>query len=206
MSVISRRFLFVAATAVAFVPPFAARAAAEDGAAATVSAFYDTLLQAMKGGRQLGFAGRRDLLAPAMTRAFDLPTMARITVGPQWMGLSADDQQKLISAFSDYSIATYANRFDDYSGERFDVNPKAAPLAGGEVIVRSKLVRTNGEPVELDYLMHQAAGTWKIIDVYLSGTISQLASQRSEFTSVLRQGGAAALIQSLREKAAQLAS
>lgn len=202
---ISRRFVLVAAAAVAFVPPFAARAA-EDGAAATVSGFYNALLQAMKGGQQLGFTGRRDLLAPAMTRAFDLPTMARITIGPQWANLSADDQQKLIRAFSDYSIATYANRFEDYSGEKFDVNPKASPSAGGDVIVRSKLVRTSGEPVELDYLMHQAAGTWKIIDVYLSGTISQLAAQRSEFTSVLRQGGAAALIQSLRDKAAQLAS
>ncbi|MGH7002303.1 MAG: ABC transporter substrate-binding protein, partial [Stellaceae bacterium] len=171
-----------------------------------VSRFYDTLLQAMKGGKQLGFAGRRDLLAPAMTRAFDLPLMARITVGPQWAGLSADEQQKLISAFSDYSVATYANRFDDYSGEKFDVSPKAAPSVGSDVIVRSKLVPGSGEPVELDYLMRQIGGTWKIVDVYLSGTISQIAAQRSEFTSVLRKGGAAALIQRLQEKATQLAS
>lgn len=202
---ISRRFLIVATAAAVLAPPFAARAA-DNGAVATVSAFYDTLMQAMKGGKELGFAGRRDLLTPAMTRAFDLPLMARITVGPQWAGLSADDQEKLIRAFSDYSVATYANRFDDYSGEKFDVSPKAVPSAGGDVIVHSKLVPGNGEPVELDYLMRQAGGTWKIVDVYLSGTISQLAAQRSEFTSVLRKGGAAALIQSLHEKAAQLSS
>ncbi|MGH6967766.1 MAG: ABC transporter substrate-binding protein [Stellaceae bacterium] len=201
---ISRRFLFVAAAA-AFIPSLPARAA-DDGAVATVSAFYDTLLQAMKGGQQLGFAGRRDLLAPAVTRAFDLPTMARITVGPQWKSLTADEQKKLVRAFSDYSIATYANRFDDYSGEKFDVNPKATPSSGDDVVVHSKLIQSNGQPIVLDYLMHQAAGTWKIVDVYLSGTISQLAAQRSEFTSVLRQGGAAALIQSLHDKAAQLAS
>lgn len=202
---ISRRFLMVATAAIVLAPPFAARAA-DNGAVATVSAFYDTLLQAMKSGKQLGFAGRRDLLTPAMTRAFDLPLMARITVGPQWANLSADDQQKLIQAFSDYSVATYANRFDDYSGEKFNVSPQAAPSAGGDVIVRSKLVPGSGDPVELDYLMRRTGGTWKIVDVYLSGTISQLAAQRSEFTSVLRKGGAAALIQSLHEKAAQLAS
>lgn len=201
---ISRRFLLVAATAAAFVLPLAARA--DDSPVATVNAFYNTLLQAMKGGAQLGFAGRRDLLAPAVTKAFDLPMMARITVGPQWPSLTADEQQKLVRAFSDYSIATYANRFDNYSGEKFNVDPKATPSAGGDVIVHSKLVQSDGQAVELDYLMRRTSNVWKIVDVYLSGTISQLAAQRSEFTSVLRQGGAAALIQSLREKAAQLAS
>lgn len=202
---ISRRFLMVAIAAIVFAPPSAAHAA-DNGAVATVSAFYDTLLQAMKGGKQLGFAGRRDLLTPAVTHAFDLPLMTRITVGPQWASLSADDQQKLIQAFSDYSVATYANRFDDYSGEKFNVSPQAAPSTGSDVIVHSKLVPGSGDPVELDYLMRRTGGTWKIVDVYLSGTISQLAAQRSEFTAVLRKGGAAALIQSLHEKAAQLAS
>jgi len=203
--VISRRFLVVATAVVALLPPLTAHAA-DDGAVATVSAFYDTLMHAMKDGKQLGFTGRRDLLAPAVTRAFDLPLMTRITIGPQWASLTADEQQKLVRAFSDYSIATYANRFDDYSGEKFDVVPKATTSTSGDVIVRSKLVPGNGDPVELDYLMRQASGVWKIVDVYLSGTISQLAAQRSEFTSVLRKGGAAALIQSLRDKVAQLAS
>ena len=202
---ISRRFLIAATAATILVPPFTA-CAADTGAVATVSAFYNTLLQAMKGGKQLGFAGRRDLLTPAVTRAFDLPLMARITVGPQWASMSADDKQKLISAFSDYSVATYANRFDDYSGEKFEVSPQATPSTGSDVIVRSKLVPSSGDPVELDYLMRQTGGTWKIVDVYLSGTISQLAAQRSEFTAVLRKGGAPALIQSLHEKVAQLAS
>ncbi|HYL34000.1 MAG TPA: ABC transporter substrate-binding protein [Stellaceae bacterium] len=205
MSVITRRFLIVAAAVVAVVPLATARAA-DNGAVATVSAFYDTLMQAMKGGQQLGFAGRRDLLAPAVTRAFDLPLMTRITVGPQWASLTADEQQKLVRAFSDYSVATYANRFDDYSGEKFDVDPKATPSTGSDMIVHSKLVQSNGEPVELDYLVRPAGDSWKIVDVYLSGTISQLAAQRSEFTSVLRKGGVAALIQSLRDKVAQLAS
>ncbi|HVA35699.1 MAG TPA: ABC transporter substrate-binding protein [Stellaceae bacterium] len=204
---ISRRALLTAATVSILVVPFGARAADSAGPVATVSAFYDTLLQAMKSGPRLGFSGRRDLLAPAVDKAFDLPLMTRITIGPQWASVSPDEQQKLVRAFSDYSVATYANRFDDYSGEKFNVDPKAAPSAGGDVIVHSKLVQSNGEPIELDYLMHQVSGDgWKIIDVYLSGTISQLAAQRSEFTSVLRQGGAAALIQSLRDKAAQLAS
>lgn len=203
---ISRRTLFFSA-ATAFIVASSFGARAEPGPVATVNEFYGTLLQAMKSGPQLGFAGRRQLLTPAVSKAFDLPAMARITVGPQWASIPADQQQTLVRAFSDYSVATYANRFDDYSGETFEVDPKATPSAGGAVIVHSKLVQSNGEPIELDYLMHRVGGNgWKIIDVYLSGTISQLAAQRSEFTSVMSRGGATALIQSLRDKAAQLAS
>lgn len=200
-----RRSILIAAIALSLVPPVGARAAAATDAVATVHAFYDALLQAMKRGPQLGFAGRRDLLAPAVRRAFDLPTMTQITIGPQWASLAPDDRQKLIRAFSDYSIATYANRFDSYSGEKFNVDPKAAPSADGDVIVRSTLQPSQGTPVELDYLMHKSGSGWKIIDVYLSGTISQLASQRSEFTSVMRNGGVTALIQKLQSKTAQLA-
>jgi phospholipid transport system substrate-binding protein len=192
--------------AFAFVLPVSVDAA-QSGPVETVTAFYATLMQAMKKGPQIGFAGRRALLAPAVSKAFDLPAMTRITVGPQWTGISAEQQQKLLHAFADYSVATYANRFDDYSGEKFEVSPKTTPSIGGDVIVHSKLVQSNGQPVELDYLMRRVSGDgWKIIDVYLSGTISQLAAQRSEFTSVMNRGGASALIQSLRNKAAQLAS
>jgi phospholipid transport system substrate-binding protein len=204
--VISRRILFVAIVAAfALVQPVGVRAA-ESSPVATVNAFYATLLQAMKKGPELGFAGRRNLLAPAVSKAFDLPAMTRITVGPQWSSFSVDQQQKLIHAFADYSVATYASRFDNYSGEKFEVAPKAVPSMGSDVIVHSKLVQSDGSPVELDYLMRRVGDGWKIVDVYLSGTISQLAAQRSEFNAVLSRGGAPALIQSLRDKTAQLAS
>ena len=45
---------------------------------------------------------------------------------------------------------------------------------------------------------------WQIIDVFLSGTVSELATRRSEFSSVMRRGGAEALVDLLQKKAAQL--
>jgi phospholipid transport system substrate-binding protein len=202
---VSRRLFLHAAGVIVLAAPLRAFAAA-DAPTATVQSFYDTLLQAMKGGKKLGFAGRRDLLAPAVRHAFDLPLMTRLTVGPTWTGISPDDQQKLIAAFGDYSIATYANHFDDFSGEKFVVDPKIDAMSGGDVVVHTQLVPKDDKPVDLNYLMRQSGGVWKIIDVYLTGTISELAARRSEFSATLRQGGAPALIQSLQQKTAQLAS
>ncbi len=184
--------------------PLVAAAASEPRA--TVDAFYDVLLAVMKDGQKLGFAGRRARLAPAIEQAFDLPAMTRLVVGLQWPSVSPSEQQQLVAAFSDFSIATYASQFDDYSGERFEVEPKTDPAPENDVIVHTKLVQPNDKPVQLDYLLRHVQDQWRIIDVYLSGTVSQLAARRSEFSSVLRQSGVSGLVALLKQKTAQLAN
>ena len=157
---ISRRSFFAAVFAAgAAMPPLALAAAPAGAPQATNSTFYDTLLATMKDGPALGFQGRRKELAPAIRRAFDLPLMTRLMVGPQWAGLTPDQQQQLVAAFSEFSIATYASRFDDYSGERFVVEPTASTTTNG-VIVHSKLVKAEGDSVQLDYLMHDTDSGW----------------------------------------------
>ncbi len=201
----SRRALVAAAALAACLAPLRAVRAAIGTAPpnATIATFYDTLLATMKAGAAIGFTGRSAKLAPAIRRAFDLPLMTRLMVGPQWLSLTAEQQQQLVAAFSDFSIATYANRFDDYSGERFEVDPESSPTGNG-VIVHTRLIKTDGDAVEIDYLMRDADAGWQIMDVYLSGTVSELATRRSEFSAVLRRGGADALVDVLQKKAAQL--
>lgn len=184
-----------------------AAAAADPGAApvALVERFYATLLAVMKEAKKLPFDERYKRLAPAIEQAFDLGLMIRIAIGPGWAGIAPDQQQRLGVAFARYTISTYANRFDDYGGERFEVSAKAAPNPNG-VVVESRLVKSNGEAVNLNYLLRQnpAGGSWKIIDVYLSGTISELATRRSEFSTVLQRGGAEALVQLIEQRSAAL--
>jgi phospholipid transport system substrate-binding protein len=199
-----RSFLFAAAAALVVWQGGESRAAAMP--AATLNSFYDTLLAVMKEGPRLGFAGRRQKLGPAILQAFDLPLMTRLVVGLPWPSLSLEDQKELVAAFSEFSIATYANQFDDFSGERFEIDPKAAPAPGNDVIVKTKLIQSNGEPVQLDYLLRQEQAEWRIIDVFLSGTISQLAARRSEFSGILREQGVRGLIAVLRQKTKALAS
>jgi phospholipid transport system substrate-binding protein len=202
---ITRRGFVTAAAALA-VAGLASRARAGAEPTATLSAFYDTLLAVMKDGPKLGFAGRREKLAPVIHQAFDLPLMTRLVVGLQWPGIPVPDQQQLVAAFSDFSIASYASQFDDYSGESFEVDRKTDPAPANDVIVHTKLKQPNDKPVQLDYLLRSEQGNWRIIDVYLSGTVSQLAARRSEFSSVLRQDGVTGLVALLKQRTAQLAN
>jgi phospholipid transport system substrate-binding protein len=130
--------------------------------------------------------------------------MTRIAVGPSWAQIDPAQQQRLTSAFSRYTITEYAGRFDDFGGERFEVTPTPTQNPNG-TMVASRLIKSNGEAVPLNYLMRQdAGGAWKVIDVYLSGTISELASRRSEFGAVLQRSGAEGLVQMIEQKTAAL--
>lgn len=181
------------------LPLLAARPAAAQ--VAVVEGFHATLIEIMRNARTLGVRGREARLRPVMETAFNLPAMARIAIGPPWTSMPADQQQALASAFSDWSIATYASRFDGYGGERFETEGES-PLANGDRMVRTKLVRPNDAPVQLNYLLRQAGGAWRIVDIYLTGTISELASRRAEFTAILRDGGPARLLADLRQRTA----
>lgn len=168
-----------------------------------VERFHATLLEIMRNARSLGVRGRFDRLGPVMQASFDLPAMTRIAIGPPWSGMTPDQQGQLVQAFSEWSIATYANRFNGFSGESF-ATAGVSTLRSGDQMVRTLLNRVNDAPVQLNYLMRQAQAGWRIVDVYLTGTISELASRRAEFATVLQQGGADRLVAELRRRSAEL--
>jgi phospholipid transport system substrate-binding protein len=175
-------------------------AAATTGGTATVSSFYSTLLDTMRRGTQLGARGRYAQLSPAVEQSFDIPFMTRLAVGPEWNSLTPAQQAQVSQAFERYIAAVYAERFDSYAGEQLTVTGETSSPAG--TIITSQIVKSNGEPVHINYLMRDN----KIADVYLNGTISELATHRSEFGSILQTQGINGLITALNNKAAALAS
>lgn len=170
----------------------------------SVRGFYEVLLATMKNGGTLGQSGRYAALAPVVNNLFDVPLMARLAVGAAWDTLSPAQQQQIVIAFGRYVSATYADRFDSYSGEQLQVTGDE-PYGGG-VIVETKIVKAGQDPVTINYMMRQHQGVWQISDVYLDGTISQLATQRSEFHSILARYGVAGLISTLDRKVDLLTS
>jgi len=179
-------------------PTFAASASGSD----TVQGLYDTLLSTMKNGRALGQSGRFVQLEPVVRRTFDIASMARLSVGPSWATMSDPQRQQVIDGFGRYISAIYADRFDSYSGQKLQVTDEQPATAG--VIVRSQIVKANGEPVKVDYLMRKNGDSWLIADIYLDGAISEVATRRSEFAAILKNEGTDGLIAALNRKADML--
>jgi len=170
----------------------------------TVEGFYDALLGTMKQGRTLGQSGRFAQLEPIIRRTFDLPSMARLSVGASWATLSEGQRQQMTESFGRYISAIYADRFDSYAGQKLQVTGEQPAAAG--IMVRSQVIKANGEPVNVDYMMRRNGDAWLISDIYLDGAISEVATRRSEFAATLKSQGIDGLITSLNRKADVLIS
>jgi phospholipid transport system substrate-binding protein len=165
----------------------------------TVQGLYDALLTTMKNGRILGQSGRFAQLEPVIRRTFDIPSMARLSVGSSWATLSEAQRQQVTESFGRYISAIYADRFDSYAGQKLQVTGEQPAVAG--VMVRSQIVKANGELVNVDYMMRRNVDSWLISDIYLDGAISEVATRRSEFAAILKSQGIDGLIAALNRKA-----
>ncbi|HVZ92130.1 MAG TPA: ABC transporter substrate-binding protein [Rhizomicrobium sp.] len=188
--------------ALAFGPAARAEEQITDPAAKQIQSFYDTLVDSMKHAKELGLKGRYDKLKPAVDQTYNLPMMTSLVVGAGWSKLSPADQQALIQAFERMTIANYAKNFDSYDGEKFVVDA-TVQTRGVDKVVQTKLV-TSSDSIPFNYRMRQSGGAWKIVDVYLNGFVSELATRRSDFSSTLASGGAPALIKKINDLADNL--
>ncbi|MCL7419512.1 MAG: ABC transporter substrate-binding protein [Methylobacter sp.] len=175
--------------------------AQEEGAATArqvVEKFQAELIEVMKNGKQLGYAGRYDKLKDPISNSHDLTKIARIVVGKEWEKLSEAQQQELVDVFSRLSIASYAHNFKDYSGESFVFDSEEETTRGG-VVVHSHLVIPGEKDVKFDYMLKEKGDSWRIINIIANG-VSDLALKRSEYTAILQREGFDALIAKINEK------
>ena len=182
----------------AFTMAHVAHAAADPDAVAPIQGLNSALLAAMRSGSATPFPQRFNALAPAVDRAFDLQAILQAAVGLKWGTIPPARQAELLAVFRQFTITSYASKFDSFDGEKLDILPESRSV-GADQVVETKLTPASGDPVRLDYLMRRTASGWKAVDVLLTGTISQVAVQRSDFRSLVGEDGSA-LLASLRQK------
>jgi phospholipid transport system substrate-binding protein len=177
-------------------------AGAVPGPTEVVRQFYGVLLDIMQHAAALGPKGRYQKLEPVVLGTFDVPFMARLSIGPTWRSLTPEQKRRAVQAYSRYIAAIYATRFDDYAGEQFQVLGQQQIKHG--TLIKTQIIKSNGEPVAINYVVHDNDIAWQIRDIYLSGSISELATRRSDFANILRTSGIDGLIASLNKKADDL--
>jgi phospholipid transport system substrate-binding protein len=181
------------------LPVFGSYAAAEiPRPSAVIGNLNAALLEAMKKADQLGYAGRYTLLEPVIKDSFALPFMAMQTLGRYGKNLKDEERELFVKKYTEWTIATYAGRFDGYSGEKFEVVSETGPVQG-TVTVTSKLIKQNGEEVVFHYLLRKTDRMWRIVDIRILG-VSQLALTRAQFTGIMKLNGVRELISTLQEK------
>ncbi|NHN86694.1 toluene transporter [Acetobacter musti] len=181
---------------------FSAHAQAAHDVTAPVAAL-DQALDSIQQSGAGSFSARTQTLGPVVDQVYDLETVLRASVGAaRYMQLSADDKQKLLATFRDYTVARYLSSFKKGSGAKFTLasDVRNSPTGGNKIVTTHIGSAENMPGTEIDYILHQEGGSWKIVDVLLDGHISQAAAQRSDFGSTLAAGGVDGLIAVLKKK------
>ena len=176
-------------------------AADVESARTPIEALYAVLVECLKNADALGLEGRRAKIAPAVAAGYDLPFMAEKILGRHWRALTEADRARWIETFGNLTVATYAERMTGFTGQRFEVL-KIDPSQRGTAVVYTQVVTPKETPIAINYRMRPEGDSWRIIDVYLNGTVSELALRRSEYAAVLQRDGFAKLVTSIDAKIA----
>ena len=165
-----------------------------------VETLHTALLDTMQRAKTEGASARRAALVPVLDACFDFAFMAEKSAGRHWRGLSPGERADLEKAMEDLAATNYATRFDGHEGERFiTTGAEVAPY--DTVLVHTEIKRSDEVLTRLDYRLHRdASGTPKIVDVFLNGTVSELAMRRAEYSSVIKRDGFPALLEALRDR------
>lgn len=135
-----------------------------------------------------------------LNEAFDLPRIARFTLGRYWRTASDEEKAEFVALFEKFVIQSYSNRFQDMSGQKLKVVGERE-ISASQALVLSEIEIPGKPPVKINWRVRSKDDMQKIVDVMVEG-ISMSVTQRDEFAAVIRQTGGkvGGLIKALRRK------
>ncbi|MCX5616885.1 ABC transporter substrate-binding protein [Bombella sp. TMW 2.2559] len=169
---------------------------------APIAGLYKALEQSEHSDTSTSISQRSALIAPMVTRAFDMDAILKRSVGLHYDQLSAEERSTLVTAFRRFTVARYASTFRPGTDATFTVAQSS--VQDGRTIVHTT-IGNKGDPADsatsIDYVMVKGPDGWRIVDILLDGHISQVAAQRSDFKAIFSQSGATGLAHTLTKKA-----
>ena len=143
---------------------------------------------------------RMDRFRNLYKKDFATNAIARFVLGPYWKKSSKEDRKTFAKLLEDYVVISYAPKWKHYSGETFSVYDSIQEKNSRIILVRSDVTPNEGTPIKLDWRVGDD-NPFRIYDIAVEG-VSMIVTQRSEFMSVIKNGGGtiAPLITALEEK------
>ena len=148
-----------------------------------VISFADSAISILSSD-SLSDAERTSSFTELVMSSIDLNLISKFVLSKAWKNASDEQKEEYLIAFKDYFVSSYANKLDQYTGEKVDV--VGSQQAGKYVIVESNIIRegTDTLKINLKWRLLNKDNQIKIIDLNIEG-ISLVIAQREEFQSFL---------------------
>ncbi len=136
---------------------------------------------------------------------FNFTRMTALAMGQNWRKATPEQQKALVEEFRTLLVRTYSSALAVYRNQVIDFKPLRAQASDSDVVVRSDVKQSGGEPVTIDYSMEKTPNGWKVYDVSIGG-VSLVTTYRDTFANEVRTSGVDGLIKALADKNRQLAT
>ncbi len=205
-----RSFLMALMTALLSLSAMATAARAGDDAvpadfskdaAKTVMTLADKGL-AIVSNKSLSEPDRAKSFHTLFVDGFDVPAIGKFVLGRYWRTATDNQKTEFLKLFEAMVVDTYTARFNEYSGEKFQL--AGSRMDGASAIVTTDVVRpAGGDPIRVDWrVLNNGGGVMKVVDVIVEG-VSMSVTQQQDFGSLIQRSGNGVdgLIAELRQRA-----
>lgn len=187
---------------------FASAASAQEAPDALVKRISQEVLDAAKNDKDIQSGNISQIIGLVEQKIIpyvDFERMTSLAAGRYWRQATPDQQKQLITQFRSLLIYTYSGALSQVRDQKIEFKPLRADPADTEVEVRSQVIQSRGEPIQLNYRLEKLPTGWKMFDVNVMGAWL-VEAYKGTFASEISKGGIDGLIKTLTDKNKQLAS
>jgi len=166
------------------------------------------IIDAAKTDKEIQAGNRQrinDLVEHKVLPHVNFDRMTSLAVGKNWRAATPEQQKQLINEFRTLLIHTYSGAITQIRDQKVEFKPFRAAPDDTEVEVKSMVIQTRGEPLQLSYRLEKTANGWKIFDINVLGAWL-VETYKGSFTAEVNKNGVDGLIKTLIEKNKKLAA
>jgi phospholipid transport system substrate-binding protein len=162
--------------------------------------------------QQMPLNQRREKLQSMSLQYFDFESMAKSALGYHWRDLTPAQRNQFVPLFTEFIQDAYLSKMEQATVEKIRQEAKTANVrflkqayfnSDYAEVFSTLALQDQKDPLEVNYLMHQKDGQWRVYDVTVDA-ISLIANYRNQFNRVINNEGYQKLIGDLQAKREQL--
>ena len=199
------QFFVIAFAGLAFSAPAMAADEAPDQMVKRIS---QEIIDLAKSDKEIQAGNQKrvyDMVESKILPYIDFQRMTSLAAGKNWRDATPDQQQQLIKEFRTLLVFTYSGAITQIKDQRIEFKPLRAAADDTEVEVRSQVIQSRGDPIQLNYRLAKSATGWKIYDINVLGAWL-VETYKGTFTEAISKTGIDGLIKTLSDKNKKLAS
>ena len=136
------------------------------------------------------------LIDDVVKNSYDLEKMGKIIIGVDWKQMDTKSKKEFINVFKRFISVNYFRRFNKI--DELDFEHQTVKVIGDKFKLARVILTADNEKLKMDYLLGFKNEKWKIFDVLIDGSISEVATKKSDFKKIIKEEGVSGLVKNLR--------